>query len=160
MLGACQVSVAELLIGVRVKIGNLPETIFDAAGKTLAIIIPGTYVAADIEFLTESASNFQVGLMKRGPSSPAYPHAHKPVARQILGTQEFLLVRKGSMTVTIYDELEVVCATRDMHQSDSILLLAGGHGIAFKEQTEILEVKQGPYIEGDDKYLINLSSHE
>ncbi len=153
-------SPAVLLIGARVNTENLPESILDAAGKTLAIIIPGTYVAAEIEFLTETASNFQVGLMNRGPSSPAYPHAHKPVARQIHGTQEFLLVRKGSMTVTIYDESEVVCATRDIHQSDSILLLAGGHGIAFKEQTEILEVKQGPYIEGDDKYLINLSSHE
>jgi hypothetical protein len=147
-------------MGATVSFNNLPETIFDTTGRTLAIIIPGSYGSTDIEFLTEPSSNFQVGLMHRGPNSPAYPHAHKQVSRQICGTQEFLLVRKGSMTVTIYDEKEAVCAIRELQQTDSILLLAGGHGIAFREKTEILEVKQGPYVEGDDKFLINLGSYE
>ena len=35
------------------------------------------------------------------------------------------------------------------------MLLEGGHSIKFIEKTEIIEIKQGPYLDRNDKVLIN-----
>ena len=37
------------------------------------------------------------------------------------------------------------------NSGDIILLANSGHGIVTLEESEIIEVKQGPYIEADDK---------
>ena len=34
-----------------------------------------------------------------------------------------------------------------------VLMVGGGHGFQIKEDTVILEIKQGPYLGADDKEL-------
>ena len=38
-----------------------------------------------------------------------------------------------------------------LNKGDVILLVNGGHGFEMLEKTEMIEVKQGPYIDGKDK---------
>ena len=40
-----------------------------------------------------------------------------------------------------------------VEKGDVILLISGGHGFKILEKSEILEVKQGPYIAADDAYI-------
>ena len=41
-----------------------------------------------------------------------------------------------------------------LKKEDIIILFKGGHGFLTKEKLEMIEVKQGPYIENSDKILI------
>ena len=39
-------------------------------------------------------------------------------------------------------------------KGDIIILFQGGHGFQILEKTNIIEIKQGPYVEGKDKKII------
>ena len=43
------------------------------------------------------------------------------------------------------------CLRRDYQQGDVILLSSGGHGFEMLENSEIIEVKQGPFAGNIDK---------
>ena len=49
---------------------------------------------------------------------------------------------------------EYVCS-RILESGDIIILAAGGHGFEMLEDTEIFEVKQGPYAGENDKTRFN-----
>jgi hypothetical protein len=53
------------------------------------------------------------------------------------------------MDISTGQNSEVVLTSGDV-----ILLASGAHGITMLENTEILEVKQGPYSQLDDKTLL------
>ena len=41
-----------------------------------------------------------------------------------------------------------------LNKGDIIILFKGGHGFKFFKKTKIIEIKQGPYVEGKDKKLL------
>ena len=41
-----------------------------------------------------------------------------------------------------------------INKGDIIILFEGGHGFKILEKSKIIEVKQGPYVEGKDKKII------
>jgi hypothetical protein len=79
------------------------------------------------------------------------PHVHNPVPREVLFTQEVLLIRKGKLRVDFYDTEQHYCESRILHAGDVILLIQGGHGFEVLEDVEMIEVKQGPYVGDHDK---------
>jgi mannose-6-phosphate isomerase-like protein (cupin superfamily) len=64
-------------------------------------------------------------------------------------TQEVLYVRSGRVRVDFYGDDERLRESREIRTGDVILLSAGGHGFEMLEDSELIEVKQGPYL--DDK---------
>ena len=42
---------------------------------------------------------------------------------------------------------------RDLYKNDVILMVGGGHDFQIKEDTVLLEIKQGPSLGADDKEL-------
>ena len=60
-----------------------------------------------------------------------------------------LYVRRGRVRVDFYREDESYVDSREIATGDVILLSRGGHGFEMLEETELIEVKQGPYL--DDK---------
>jgi hypothetical protein len=44
-----------------------------------------------------------------------------------------------------------VFESRVLNSGDIILLANSGHGVVMLEESEIIEIKQGPYLEKDDK---------
>jgi hypothetical protein len=40
-----------------------------------------------------------------------------------------------------------------LYQNDVVLMVGGGHGFQIKEDTVLLEIKQGPYLGEEDKKL-------
>mgnify|MGYP001330756264 CR=1 FL=1 len=117
----------------------------------LAIILRSNESTNSIEFYTPDDYSQQLGLMKRPKGYEIPPHVHKPVAREIIHTQEVLFVRKGSMHVDFYDDDKRYLSSEILSTGDCILLASGGHGFRMKEETEIIEIKQGPYAGEKDK---------
>jgi hypothetical protein len=53
--------------------------------------------------------------------------------------------------VDLYDSDKAYIESRVLEAGDVILLVSGGHGFEMLEDTEMIEVKQGPYTGDSDK---------
>jgi hypothetical protein len=120
-------------------------------GKILAVIIACTYSKEGIHFFTPNDFSQQLAYMKRPKGYGIDPHVHNPVPRNIEWTQEVLLIKSGKVRVDFYDQDKNYLESRILHAGDVILLASGGHGFAMLEESEIIEVKQGPYASDQDK---------
>jgi hypothetical protein len=117
----------------------------------LAIIIRTDYKSEGIEFFTPNDFSQQLAYMHRPAAYRIDPHIHNKVQREVFYTQEVLFIKSGKVRVDFYDEERTLFDSRILNTGDVILLAAGGHGFEMLEQTEIIEVKQGPYIGEQDK---------
>ena len=119
--------------------------------KILGIIIRANYNKEGIAFFTPDDFSQQLGYMNRPDGYVIPPHVHNVVERKVDLTQEVLLVKSGKVRVDFYDDDKVYIESRIVATGDIILLAAGGHGFEMLEQSEIIEVKQGPYCGEMDK---------
>jgi hypothetical protein len=62
-----------------------------------------------------------------------------------------LFVKTGKIQIDFYDDNKSYLESRILNGGDVILLANGGHGLTMLEETEIIEVKQGPYAGEADK---------
>ena len=119
--------------------------------QILAIIIRHDYQKEGIEFFTPDHFSQQLAYMKRPKNYQIQPHVHKPVSREVQYTQEVLFIKSGQVKVTFFDESDQYIEAKILYAGDVILLAYGGHGFEMLEETEIIEVKQGPYAGDEDK---------
>ena len=76
---------------------------------------------------------------------------HNPIAREVVFTREVLFIKSGKVRIDFYDEEKSYIKSSILEQGDVVLLASGGHGFEMLEQTEMIEVKQGPYAGDQDK---------
>lgn len=119
--------------------------------KLLAMIIRNDYACQGVEFLTPNEYSQQVAYMHHPKGKIIDAHVHNLVHRNVVVTQEVLLIKQGILRVDFYDEYEDYLESRDLYAGDIILLVSGGHGFQVLEELEMVEVKQGPYAGEDDK---------
>ena len=100
-----------------------------------------------------TSNNFsqQLGYMNRPKNYVIAPHLHNYVSRNINFTKEVLFIKSGKVRVDFYDDDKNYYESHILSTGDVILLAYGGHGFKMLEPTEMIEVKQGPYIENKDK---------
>ena len=120
----------------------------------LAVIIRAGYSRQGVTFVTPDEYSQQLGYMNRPAGYRIPAHVHNPVPRAVVFTREVLLVRSGRMRVDFYTDAGTYAQSRILAAGDVILLAAGGHGFEMLEDTEMIEVKQGPYAGLDDKSVI------
>ena len=118
-------------------------------GRVVAIIVRNEFRPDGIQFVTPDDYSQQLGYMRRPAGYVIQPHIHLQVDRQASFTQEVLYMRKGRVRVDFYREDESYVDSREISTGDVILLSTGGHGFEMLEESELIEVKQGPYL--DDK---------
>ena len=126
------------------------EQIFDEY-RMIAILIYADYVADGIEFFTPYNFSQQLAIMQRPKGYKIRAHVHKPVSRSVRYTQETLCIKKGKVKVNFFDEQKKYLESRVLKTGDVVLLVSGGHDFEMLEDTEMIEVKQGPYAGKDDK---------
>ena len=119
--------------------------------KLIAIIIRSQFSKDGIEFFTPNDFSQQLGYMKRKKGYQIEPHIHNSVSREIMLTQEVLFIKSGKVRVDLYDDHKKYYESRILNRGDIILLANSGHGFTVLEESEMIEVKQGPYLEKDDK---------
>jgi hypothetical protein len=117
----------------------------------LGIIVRNSFHQEGIAFFTEDNFSQQLGYMNRPEGYVISPHRHNLVAREVVQTQEVLFVKSGKVRVDFYDEEQNYLESRILLGGDVILLASGGHGFEMMEASEIIEVKQGPYVGEIDK---------
>lgn len=125
------------------------EKIFN--NKLLAIIIRKNFIKNGIEFFTPDDYSQQLAYMKRPKDYIIPPHVHNPVVREVTLTQEVLYIKSGKVRVDFYNDDKSYIESTILFAGDVILLADGGHGFEMLEESEIIEVKQGPYAGELDK---------
>jgi hypothetical protein len=119
--------------------------------KILAIILRANYKSEGISFFTPNEFSQQLGYMNRPKGYEILPHLHNKVKRNVAYTNEVLLIKSGQVRVDFYDENKDYFISKILNKGDVILLVRGGHGFEMLEQSEMIEIKQGPYVNDDDK---------
>jgi uncharacterized protein with PhoU and TrkA domain len=122
-------------------------------GKPLVYIIRADFLPEKTTFVTPPDYKQQVGYVVHQAGGKIQRHTHRELKRNIVGTSEVLVVRRGYCELEIYnDKLELV-STRELHEGDIALMVGGGHGFRILEDTVFREIKQGPYTGIDEKEL-------
>ena len=120
-------------------------------GTLFAVLIRSSYHNEGIDFFTPPEFTQQLGYMKRPAGYVIKPHVHNLVSRNVCYTQEVLLIRTGKVQIDFYTEEKEFLTTKILLPGDVILLARGGHGLSMLEESEIIEVKQGPFLGAEDK---------
>ena len=120
-------------------------------GQTLAIILRTTYKEKGINFFTPNEFSQQLAYMNHPSGYEIQPHLHNAVQREVQFTKEVLFIKSGKVRVDFYDNEKNYLESRILASGDVILLAFGGHGFEMIEDSEIIEVKQGPYAGESDK---------
>lgn len=119
--------------------------------QTIAVIIRSEHRAEGIEFYTADCFSQQLAYMNRPAGHVIAPHVHNPVERSVMWTQEVLFIRSGKVRVDLFTEGRHYMQSKILTDGDVIMLVAGGHGFEMLEPTEMIEVKQGPFVGDQDK---------
>jgi anti-sigma factor ChrR (cupin superfamily) len=126
----------------------------------LSVIIRENYRSEGIEFFTPDDFSQQLGYMNRKKGYSIPPHRHNIVERKVTLTQEVLYIKSGKVRVDFYDDDQVYLESRILNKGDVILLATGGHGFEMLEDSEMIEVKQGPYVGEEDKVRFTAANNK
>lgn len=127
------------------------NTIKDADGNILAIIVKHNYDKKGITFVTPDDFSQQLAFMHHPAGHIILPHVHNEVKREVLYTKEVLIIKKGKLRCDFYTDEKQYLESVILESGDVILLASGGHGFECLEEVEMFEVKQGPYAGENDK---------
>jgi len=132
----------------------------DENGELIALVIGSRFEKDGIEFFTPGSFSQQLGYMYHPKGMIIPPHIHNRVDREVQLTQEVLFVRKGRVKVDLFNKKQKFITSVTLESSDVILLASGGHGFTMLEPTEMIEVKQGPYLGDRDKTRFSPSNDD
>lgn len=125
-------------------------------GNVIAIIVHKEHQLEDncIQFITSNDYILQLGMMRRPKNYLVSPHMHLNAQRITFGTQEVLFIKKGLLEISFYTEDEKLIESKIVGEGSFILFASGGHSIKMLEDSEIVEVKNGPYDSSKDKRFL------
>jgi hypothetical protein len=123
----------------------------DAKGELLAMILRRSFRGGKYNFFTPDDFPLQMGTSFYAAGELIQPHVHLAHVRTIESVNEFLLVQSGRLELTLYTKDRDPVTTVELQAGDALLLTSGGHGFRVLEPTQLIEVKQGPYLGMDDK---------
>jgi mannose-6-phosphate isomerase-like protein (cupin superfamily) len=119
--------------------------------QILAIVVSHRFNEKGIHFFTPDEFSQQLAYMNHPKGKSIEPHYHNPIKRDVVYTQEVLIIKKGKLKVDFYDNNQIYLKSKVIEGGDIILLASGGHGFEMLEDVEMIEVKQGPYAGDTDK---------
>jgi hypothetical protein len=134
--------------------------VFDNLGSPLALIVKASYKSGNINFITPDSFGQQVAYMNRPKGEVIQAHIHEPISRTVIGTQEVLYIRRGRIRVDFYGADRAYVSSAILEAGDLTLLNTGGHGFELLADTDMIEIKQGPFVENRDKTRFVPSTHE
>lgn len=119
--------------------------------EVLARHIPATIAWKEgLGFFSQDKEYIQVGVWGYSAGKELKAHIHNEVVREVNWTQEVIFVRQGRVRANIFDTREKLVAQLEAGAGDILIMLRGGHGYdVLEEGTQVLEVKNGPYLGPD-----------
>ena len=120
--------------------------------KLYALIVRNSYKKKKgVSFFTDKNATQQFGYMNHKKNYIILPHRHNKRQSKILLTTEVIIILKGILRVDFYDNKEKYLFSKKLYANDLIMLSNGGHGFKVLKDTQMIEVKQGPYSLSMDK---------
>ena len=115
-------------------------------GIGLARHIPADDLVNGRSFFSESGEFIQVGTCGYDSGENISPHIHNEFSRTASRTCEMLYVISGALEVDIFDLDKHHVESFAVNKGDVLVLLECGHGFTItRDNTRVLEVKNGPY---------------
>ena len=115
------------------------------------------FIKNGVDFKTQDRDLIQVGFLKHKSKHKIKPHIHKRKERKLNYCTEVLIIKTGKVKIIFYDEKgKDIKKSKILNKNDLIILFKGGHGFEILKKTEIIEVKQGPYLKNKDKKLFHV----
>lgn len=100
-----------------------------------------------LNFFSDDSEFVQVGSWVYQAQKELLAHTHNHLDKVAGWTQEVLYIRKGKIRANIYNSAELKVSEIVASEGDVLILLAGGHGYSILEDgTQVLEIKNGPYL--------------
>ena len=113
------------------------------------------FIKNGVDFLTRDKDLLQLGFINHKKNHHIKYHIHLKKTRIINYCTEVLLIEKGKVKIKFFDNNSSdIKKDKILNKGDIIILFQGGHGFKILEKTQIIEIKQGPYVEGKDKKII------
>jgi len=103
---------------------------------------------------TQEDQPLQLVTLKHPQGTKLVAHKHLPRQRITNRLQECLVVKKGKIKIDLYSSRDKLFKQVFLSAGEALILVNGGYAIHFLKNSEIIELKNGPFIE--DKVLINL----
>jgi mannose-6-phosphate isomerase-like protein (cupin superfamily) len=120
-------------------------------GEIYAIVLRKEFSAPGPSFFTPGEFSQQFGMLIHPQGKVVKRHRHKLVRREVIRTQEVLLLLEGRIRVEICTDDGLKLRTFLLRPGDAVLLARGGHQVKVLQKAKMIEVKQGPYAGFDDK---------
>ena len=118
--------------------------------KLLAIVWRDSDWTPGLNFPTPDDFFIQAGCGEYPAGKQLAAHRHKNYERTVTQTQEVVFVKRGRMKVFVYLPDNTVFSEVDLETGDFMVLGDCGHGYEILEDgTQILETKNGPFIDVD-----------
>ncbi len=102
--------------------------------------------------VTDGKEPFQALTLKHPKGKYLLAHKHKHKRRVTSRLQECLVVRKGKVKIDLYGPDDKKFKSVTIGAGEALLLASGGYGIHVLQDAEMMEFKNGPFLE--DKILI------
>lgn len=100
-----------------------------------------------LNFFSQDKEFIQVGTWKYQKGKKLLPHIHNRIQRKTNRTQETIIVKKGKIKAYIYDLRGTLVQKVTIRKDDILVLLNCGHGYdILTDKTEVVEIKNGPYL--------------
>lgn len=115
-------------------------------GIKLAKLTPGSVP------VTAGEEPLQLVTLKHPKGAYLKAHMHVPKKRITTRLQECLIVKKGAVKIDLYGPDKKKFKTVSLKEGETYILMHGGYGIHITQDAELIEVKNGPFL--DDKVLI------
>jgi hypothetical protein len=102
--------------------------------------------------ITKETEPLQLLTLKHKKGVLIKPHTHTTEKRTTTYLQECLVVRKGKIKIDLYTTNKKWLALVLVKVGEAFIFVSGGHAITMLEDSEIFEIKNGPFRQ--DKVLI------
>lgn len=115
-------------------------------GEQYALVVKSSYKPNELDFLTQDSDLFQAGFISREAGYVVNKHSHNAFNTTIDYVSEFIFVRSGKIRVDMFSAPDNLIESIELETGDFILHKKGIHEVIFLEDSQVLEIKQGPYM--------------
>ncbi len=123
------------------------RTEIKSGGEIFAVIVDLASIQEGAFPATDPAWSIQLLLMNRKKDHVVAKHTHKKIAKTTQQPQEAIVVMKGAIEASIFDEKGDLIEKKNITAGQCLLMIRGGHEVGIIEDALMYAFKDGPFIE-------------